>query len=149
MVAKGLRAARWSAMSSHLCHILTCRHRRTFVHLVGIIITCLTSALVLESLDDLGDLSGLALKRTPILCVPTAILLLIVARQNMKRASNRSGNRSPHHHSVSLPSRACSKSSTPKTTFMLGDLQEISGPLFPYSIVLWACSTISPVPPRR
>ncbi len=55
-----------------------------------IVATCLrlTGALVLEGLDDVGDLNGLELERTLVLCVSTAVLLLVrvMARQNAKRA---------------------------------------------------------------
>ena len=50
------------------------------------IVACLTCAPVLEGLDDVGGLDGRALKRTPAPCVSTADLLLIMARQNAKRA---------------------------------------------------------------
>ena len=63
-------------------------------------------ALVLEGLDDLGDLNSQALKRTFVLCVSTAVLLLIIARQNAQKASNHSGVRSLRHHPASLHSQA-------------------------------------------
>ena len=63
-------------------------------------------ALVLEGLDDLGDLNSQALKRMFVLCVSTAVLLLIMARQNAQKASNHSGVRSLRHHPASLHSQA-------------------------------------------
>jgi hypothetical protein len=63
-------------------------------------------ALVLEGLDDLGDLNSAALKRTPVLCVSTAVLLLIVACQNAQQTSNHSGVRSLRHHTASIHSQA-------------------------------------------
>jgi hypothetical protein len=60
-------------------------------------------ALVLEGL---GDLNSQALKRTPVLCVSTAVLLLIMARQNAQKTSNHSGVRSLGHHPASLHSQA-------------------------------------------
>jgi hypothetical protein len=62
-------------------------------------------ALVLEGLDDLGDLNSQALKRTPIHCVSTTVLL-IMACQNAQKASNYSGVRSLRHHPASLHSQA-------------------------------------------
>ncbi len=90
----------------NLMHVLVVTEERTFV-IVDIIATCLTSALVLEGLDDVGDLNNRALKRTPVLFVvlfvSIAVLLLVVACQNAKRASNHSGPCLSHHHTVSLP----------------------------------------------
>ena len=63
-------------------------------------------ALVLEGLDDLGDLNSQALKRTFVLCVSTAVLLLIMARQNAQKTSNYSGVRSLRHQTASLHSQA-------------------------------------------
>ncbi len=78
-----------SAAPFDVALILVVTEERTSILLN--IVTCLTCARVLEGLDDLGDLNSLALKRTLILCVSTAVLLLIMARQNAQRASNRSG----------------------------------------------------------
>ena len=50
-----------------------------------IIVTCLTYALVLDGLDNVGGLDCLALERTPVLCVSTALMLLIMTCQNTKR----------------------------------------------------------------
>jgi hypothetical protein len=61
-----------------------------------------------------------------------------------KKGSDSFGNSFISHHPVSLPLQASSKSSaTPKATFMPGDLQGISALLFPCSIRLCACSTIT------
>jgi hypothetical protein len=68
-----------------LVHVLVATEERTSTF-VDIIVTCLTCALVLDGLDDVGDPVRLALKRTDVLCVFTAALLLILARQNAKLA---------------------------------------------------------------
>jgi hypothetical protein len=73
-----------------LTPILVVTEERTSIFVV-IIVTCLTCALVLEGLDDVGSLNTLTLKRKLILYVSTAVLLLIMARQNAQRASNHSG----------------------------------------------------------
>jgi len=78
-----------SGVPPDLAPVLVVTDERTSIFVN--IVTCLTCALVLEGLDDLGDLNSLALKRTFILSVSTAVLLLIMARQNAQRASNRSG----------------------------------------------------------
>jgi hypothetical protein len=59
-----------------LVHMLVVTEERTFIF-VDNIVTCLTCALVLECLDDVGSLEGRALRRTPVLCISTAALLLI------------------------------------------------------------------------
>lgn len=74
-------------------HILVVTEERTFIF-VDVIVTYLTCALVLEGLEDVGDLKAEALKSTPALSVSTALQWLIMTRQNAKRASNHSGARS-------------------------------------------------------
>ena len=46
-------------------HVLVATEERKFI-LVDIIVTCLTCALVLESLDDVGDIKFLAFRSTPV-----------------------------------------------------------------------------------
>jgi hypothetical protein len=126
----------------NLVHILVVTNERRFIF-VDIIVTCLTCALVLEGLDVVGNINLFMSKRTPVFCVSTAVLL-IMARQSAKGASNHSGSRSPSHQPVFLPLQACGKSfKDVKTTSIPGDLQEISAPLFPFSVVTWGGSTIT------
>jgi hypothetical protein len=83
------------APPSDRVHILVVTEERTFIF-VDVIVTYLTCALVLEGLEDVGDLKAEALKSTPALSVSTALqwLIMIMTRQNAKRASNHSGARS-------------------------------------------------------
>src|SRR5260370_9493471 len=73
-----------------LTPILVVTEERTSIF-VDIIVTCLTCALVLEGLYDLGDLNSLALKRKLILFVSTVVLFLIMARLNPPMPSNLHG----------------------------------------------------------
>ena len=92
-------------------------------------------ALVLENLDDLVDVASRALKCTQVLRISTSPVA-DCGSSECKKGIKSFHERSLHHHLVSLPLRAYSKLSMPKTTFMLSNLQEILALLFPYSIVL-------------
>ena len=125
---------------ANLVHVLVATEERTFIF-VHVIITCLTCALVLESLDDVGEI-GVALKRTSVLCVSTVVLLLTISRQDAKKVSKHTGTHSCLHRPVLVPSQAWVLSSkTPKRPSMPGYLQQILALPFPCSIMLWACLT--------
>ena len=55
-----------------LVHVLVVTEERTSIS-TDMIVTCLTSALVLEGLEDVGGLDGRILKRSP-LCISPAVL---------------------------------------------------------------------------
>jgi hypothetical protein len=130
----------------NMVHVLVVTEERTFIF-VDAIVTCLTCALVLEGLEDVGGIN-VALKRTPVRCVSTAVLLLNTFRQDAKMASYHSGSHSFHHRPVLVPSQVWIVSSTaPKITFMPGDLQQISALRFPVQSC-FGHVRLSSAPPR-